>query len=89
MSSVNGYKYSYEESKTRAFKALQMSGRTLDLTHPSKDFKWVRYSKELLDLWEKSDVNYQEMVRMEVDLIQYAHEELVEYVNFYVIGVPK
>ena len=80
------HKFTFDESKKRAVKAVQMSGRSLDLTNPSKDFKWSRYSDKMLELWDQQDTDYQLMVTLEQDLIMFCSEELVDYVNFYALG---
>ena len=80
------HKHSFTESKTRAIKAVLMSGRVLDMTHPSSEFKWAKYSKQMIDLWENQEADFQMMVTLEADLVMYCHEELVDYVNFYITG---
>ena len=82
----NGYRHSYAECEYMTRKAVGMAARSLDMTHPSAQFKWATYAESMLKHWDREQINYQLLMELERDVINYCHMEIVDYVNFYSKG---
>ena len=75
------FTYSHEEAKAMTLKAVRMAGRSLNITNPPNHFSWIDMAEDLLENWEVNPMHFQLIVEMEDNVIQFAINELLEWVE--------
>ena len=75
------FTYSHEEAKAMTLKAVRMAGRSLNISHKPVHFSWSSMAEDLIADWERNPMHYQMVVQMEDNVIQFAINELLEWVE--------
>ena len=80
------FTYSHEEAKAMTLKAVRMAARSLNISNAPAYFSWEDMAEGLITEWQINPLHYQLLVEMEDDVIKYAIDALLDWVELQALG---